>query len=169
MRSLVAEIFQSLLRKSAFGLVVKFVVLRSQHHADRSTDGGKLDALLGRAAGGLCRELVALLERPGKGTAEAGTLIDREAVESRLAMNAAFDREIAEGAALGEADIERLAVGNGHRRIVGHGTAGNIDAARRAAERDPHGAIARGEGGRERADFDGGGKRRIAEQRVGGR
>ena len=47
--------------------------------------------------------------------------------------------------------------------------AGDLDAARRAAKRNAHGAVARGERRRERTDFDGGGKRLIAEQRVGGR
>ena len=69
--------------------------------------------LFGRTACGLrlrVRRLVAAalakeLPNPARG-------IDREAAEGRLALDAAFNREIAEGAPFGEADVECLAFSN---------------------------------------------------------
>ena len=156
--------------KQLFGLVGEFVVLRSPHDADRRNGGRRqLDPLLGRATCGLRLQFVAGLQRARIGAAEAGARVDREAAEHRLAGYAAFNREIAERAAAGKAECQRLAVGEGCGSIRCHGTAGDICITRGARQRDAHGAAACGELGAERTDLDGRGERFVAGQRIRGR
>ena len=170
MRSLVAETFHSLSTKQLFGLVGEFVILRTPDHADRRVGCRRqFDPPFRRAAGRLRLQFVAGLQRARIGAAEAGAGIDGEAAEHRLAGDAAFDREIAERAAAGKAERQRLAVGKGCGRIRRHGAAGDIGIARGSRQRDAHRAAARGELCAERTDFDSRRERLIADQRIRGR
>ena len=167
MRSLVADIFHSLSTKQLFGLVGEFVILRSPHHADRRIGCRRqFDPPFRRAAGGLRLQFVAGLQRARIGAAEAGAGIDGEAAEHRLAGDAAFDREIAERAAAGKAERQRLAIGKRCGSIRCHGAAGDIGIARGSRQRDAHRAAACGELCAERTDLDSRRERFIANQRI---
>ena len=167
MRSLVAEIFHSLSRNSALASIGELVVLRPHDEADRpGSRRGQLDPAFGRAARGLHLKLVAGLQRTRVGTAEAGACVHGEAAEHRLARDAAFDRQIAEGAAARKAEGERFAVRDGHRCLEGDAAASDIGTARRARQCDADRSLARREGRAERADLDAGGEQRIADEAI---
>ena len=114
-------------------------------------------------------QFVARLQRARIGAAEAGARVDGEAAEHRLALDAAFDGEIAERAAAGKAERQRLAIGQRRGCIRRNRASGDIGIARGAGERDPNRAVARRERRAERADFDRGCERRVADQRIRGR
>ena len=170
MRSLVAEIFQSLSRNS-------FLVSSAN-----SSSCGPISTRIGASAiavssirrsaaplaGAVCNSSPAL-QRARIGTAEAGARIDGEATEHRFARDAALDREIAERAATGKAQRQRLAVRERHRRIDGHGAPGDVGVARGARQRDANRAVTRGKRRAERADLDGRREWLVSDQCVGRR
>ena len=167
MRSLVAEIFHSLLKNRALASVAEFVVLRTHHHPDRPLgDGWKLDPALGDAASGVRLQYVAGLQRTRIGTAEAGAGIDREAAEDTLARDPALDREVTERAAAGKAERQGFAIRQRRRTIPRNRATGDVGAARRSRERHAYGAFARGKGRAERADLDRGVEGAVSGQRV---
>ena len=105
------------------------------------------------------------MQRPRIGAAEPGARIDREAAEHRLALDAALDREIAERAAFGEAEVKRFSLRKRHRAIEDNRAPGDIAAARHTRKRNANRAVARGEFRAERADLDGCCQRFAADQR----
>ena len=121
-------------------VVGELVVLRPQHDADRRVGGRPEVRSAARPRRSRRRlQFVAGLQRARIGAAEAGAGIDGEAAEHRLARNAAFDREVAERAAAGKTQRQRLAIGQRHRRIECHRASGDVGVARarRQARRAP--------------------------------
>src|SRR4030088_1456761 len=141
MRSEVAEIFHSLSRKSFLASSANSsscgpntIRIGASDVAGSSTRRSAAPL----AGGGL--QFVAGLEWPRIGAAETGARVHGQTAEHRLALHAAFDREVAERTATGKTECQRLAIRQRHRCIRGNGASGDVGIARGARQRDADGA-----------------------------
>ena len=110
MRSLVAEIFHSLSRNSAVASPNSSSCGPITTRIGPSVTAGRSIARSTAPLAAATCEFVTGLQRARVGTAETGAGIDRETAEHRLAPHAAFDREIAEGAAARKTEVKAFAI-----------------------------------------------------------
>src|SRR6478752_659048 len=145
MRSLVADIFHSLARNS---------VLAS---SGNSSSCGPITTRIGAASG--AGSSIRYSAAPGAG-------VHRKTAEHWLARNAALDGEIAERAAAGKAERQRLAIGKRHRGVERDAASRDVAVAHGSRQRDADGSLACGKGGTERPDFHGRRQRLVANESI---
>src|ERR1700728_1711749 len=170
MRSLVADIFHSLSRKRlmASSLNSSFCGPSATRIGPATAAGKSIRRKTRRPTCGRNIQFVAALQRPRKGAAETNACIHRKASEHRLAAKAPLDREIAEGATLCHAELQRLAIGNREGCIPGDRSSGNLRNSRRASHRNPNRPLSRLEGRPIGTDLYRGRKQRISGKTVSG-
>ena len=167
MRSLVADIFHSLSRNCLTASSLNSSFWGPSTRRITRHDGWQIDAALRSRSCGRDLQFISGLQRTVVGTAKADARIHRKTSEHRLALEASFDREIAEGTVLRHSELQGLAIGDGGGAIPRDGASCDLDAARRTRKRHTNRATYRFKGRSIRADLDRRRKPCVPDQTIG--